>query len=95
MTSINRFLDVKINYKYLTTLREINTILGQQQIQNILERLNVENTERKKKRYNSQKMKNVNKCIQWCIKNSYHIINSRKCVYAKKYVRFKLKIKIC
>ena len=69
-TSINRFLNIKINYKYLTTIREINTILGQQQIQNISKTIKlVENTERKKEKYISQKMKNVNKCIVWCQKN--------------------------
>ena len=69
-TSINRFLNIKINYKYLTTIREINTILGQQQIQNISKTIKlVENTERKKEKYVSQKMKNVNKCIIWCQKN--------------------------
>ena len=69
-TSINRFLNININYKYLTTIREINTILGQQQIQNISKTIKlVENTERKKEKYVSQKMKNVNKCIAWCQKN--------------------------
>ena len=69
-TSINRFLNFNINYKYISTVREINTILSQLQIQNINKTLKlVENTDRKKEKYTSQYNKNIQKCVQWCIKN--------------------------
>jgi 23S rRNA U2552 (ribose-2'-O)-methylase RlmE/FtsJ len=69
-TAINRFLNIDINYKYLSTLREINTILSQQQIQNISKTLKlVENTDRKKEKYTTQHNKNIQKCIQWCVKH--------------------------
>ncbi len=69
-TSINRFLNIDINFKYLTTIREINAILSQQQMKNINKTLKlVENTDRKKEKYTSHQSKNIQKCIQWCIKN--------------------------
>ena len=69
-TAINRFLNIDINFKYLSTVREINTILSQQQIQNISKTLKlVENTDRKKEKYTAQHNKNIQKCIQWCVKH--------------------------
>ena len=68
-TYINRFLNFDINFKYISTIREINTILSQQQINNISKTLKlVENTERKRDKYTTQQYKNIQKCIQWCIK---------------------------
>jgi 23S rRNA U2552 (ribose-2'-O)-methylase RlmE/FtsJ len=68
-TYINRFLNFDINYKYISTIREINTILSQQQIDNISKTLNlIENTERKRDKYITQQYKNIQKCTQWCIK---------------------------
>jgi 23S rRNA U2552 (ribose-2'-O)-methylase RlmE/FtsJ len=69
-TSINRFLNLNINFKYISTIREINTILSQQQMQNISRTLKlVENTDRKKEKYTTQFHKNIQKCINWCIKH--------------------------
>ena len=68
-TYINRFLDFDINFKYISTIREINTILSQQQINNISKTLKlIENTERKREKYSAQQSKNIQKCTQWCIK---------------------------
>jgi hypothetical protein len=68
-TYINRFLDFDINFKYISTIREINTILSQQQINNINKTLKlIENTERKREKYSTQQYKNIQKCTQWCIK---------------------------
>jgi len=68
-TYINRFLNLDINFKYISTIREINTILSQQQINNISKTLKlVENTERKRDKYTTQQYKNIQKCTQWCIK---------------------------
>tara|TARA_B110000908_G_scaffold172239_1_gene238523 strand:+ start:5229 stop:6431 length:1203 start_codon:yes stop_codon:yes gene_type:complete len=68
-TYINRFLDFDINFKYISTIREINTILSQQQINNINKTLKlIENTERKREKYTAQQYKNIQKCTQWCIK---------------------------
>ena len=68
-TYINRFLDFDINFKYISTIREINTILSQQQINNISKTLKlIENTERKREKYSTQQYKNIQKCTQWCIK---------------------------
>ena len=66
--SINRFLDINIPYLYINKLEDINAILGQQQLENILLTLNLlDNC--KSDKIELIKKTNIQKCIQWCIKN--------------------------
>ena len=67
---ISRLLDININYKFITSVEEINAIIGQNQIANILSTLRIiQNKERKGEKIQSIKSKNINKCISWCVKN--------------------------
>ena len=54
---------------YLDKLKEINSILGQQQIETIASTLNL--IEQLNTNYSSLlKEKNIQKCIHWCQKNN-------------------------
>jgi hypothetical protein len=67
---ISRLLDININYKFINTIEEINAIIGQQQIANIHSTLRIiQNKERKGEKIASIKNKNIQKCVNWCIKN--------------------------
>ncbi len=65
---INRFLNINISYLYINKIEDINAILGQQQLENILSTLNLlDNC--KNDKLEIIKKNNIQKCIQWCIKN--------------------------
>jgi len=67
---ISRLLDININYKFINTIEEINAIIGQQQIANIHSTMRIiQNKERKGEKIATIKNKNIQKCINWCIKN--------------------------
>ena len=67
---ISRLLNIKINYQFMITIEEINAIIGQQQIANILSTLRIiQNKERKGEKTQTLKNKNIQKCINWCVKN--------------------------
>jgi len=68
--SISTILDIPINQRFISSLGNINAILGQQQMENILTTLIfIENKERKGERLNQLTTKNIQKCITWCVKN--------------------------
>ena len=67
-TSINRFLNIKIPYIYTNKIEDTNAILGQQQLENILSTLHLLDNN-KPDRLEVIKKNNIQKCIQWCIKN--------------------------
>lgn len=71
--SINRFLNINIPYLYINKLEDINAILGQQQLENILSTLHLLDNNKPDK-LDLIKKNNIQKCIQWCIKNKlpYH-----------------------
>ena len=71
--SINSILNIKIPYIYINKLEDINAILGQQQLENILATLNLLDNSKPDK-LDVIKKNNIQKCIQWCIKNKlpYH-----------------------
>ena len=71
---IRRFLDIPIQYYYVSQIIEINAIFGQQQIITILSTFKLIE-ERDMELIQNNKSKNVKKCIQWCIK---HSINHHK-----------------
>ena len=74
-------LDVKINFRYLSHVKEINSIFGQQQMENILMTLRfIQNKERKGEKLEHLKNKNIQKCVSWCMKNNiphYKLNNSK------------------
>ena len=68
--SISTILNIPINHRFITAVEDINAILGQQQMDNILTTLRfIENKERKGEKLNQLTTKNIQKCINWCIKN--------------------------
>jgi len=68
--SLSTILNIPINHRFTSALEDINAILGQQQMDNILTTLRfIENKERKGEKLNQLTTKNIQKCINWCIKN--------------------------
>ena len=68
-TNIATILKTPINHKFKMKITEINAILGQQQINNILNTIRfIENKERKNEKLQNLSSKNVQKCVNWCIK---------------------------
>ncbi len=66
--NICRFLNFSIPYLFINKIEDVNAILGQQQLENILSTFHlVENN--KPEKLDSIKKNNIQKCIQWCIKN--------------------------
>jgi len=66
-TSIARFLNVPIAYIYTNKLEDINAIIGQQQLENILNTLHLLDNNKPDK-LDSIKKTNIQKCVQWCMK---------------------------
>jgi len=67
---IANLLDLPVPYRFITAIEEINATLGRQQIDNILITLRfIQNKERKGEKLQQIKNSNIQKCIQWCIKN--------------------------
>jgi 23S rRNA U2552 (ribose-2'-O)-methylase RlmE/FtsJ len=67
--TIARVLNINIPYLYINKLEDINAILGQQQLENILYTLHLLDNNKSDK-LELIKKNNIQKCIQWCIKNS-------------------------
>jgi 23S rRNA U2552 (ribose-2'-O)-methylase RlmE/FtsJ len=67
--TIVRVLNINIPYLYINKLEDINAILGQQQLENILYTLHLLDNNKSEK-LEIIKKNNIQKCIQWCIKNS-------------------------
>jgi 23S rRNA U2552 (ribose-2'-O)-methylase RlmE/FtsJ len=73
--TIQSLIDIPLPYKFKISIAEINSILGNQQIDNILTTLRfIENKERKGEKINTLRSANIQKCVTWCIKNKipYH-----------------------
>ena len=63
-------LNIQYPYKFKQSIEEINSIIGGQQIDNILTTIRfIENKERRGEKIQQIKDNNVQKCINWCIKN--------------------------
>ena len=61
---------VCVNFKFKQSVEEINSIIGSQQIDNILTTIRfIENKERRGEKIQKIKNNNIQKCINWCIKN--------------------------
>jgi len=67
---INSILDVPIQNYYINSINEINSIFGHQQIENILNTIKIiTHKDKKQEKIYNLKCQNVQKCINWCIKN--------------------------
>ncbi len=68
--TIQSIIDVPLPYKFKISIAEVNSILGNQQIDNILTTMRfIENKERKGEKINIIRTGNIQKCVTWCIKN--------------------------
>ena len=68
-TVISNFLNISIPYIFVNKIEEINCLLGQLQIENINNTIDLINSKSKDK-LESLKQKNITKCIEWCVKNN-------------------------
>jgi len=68
-STIVRVLSIPIPYIYINKLEDINAILGQQQLENILYTLHLLDNNKSDK-LEIIKKNNIQKCVQWCIKNN-------------------------
>lgn len=73
---IHRFFTIPISYYFLTKIEEYNAIFGQQQLENIHYTLSLIENVYKQEKINMLIKANVQKCIQWCLKNKieYNIL---------------------
>ncbi len=67
-----RFLNCEINSFYITKLEEFNSIFGQQQTENIYGTISLIETKNKVDKIDILIKQNVQKCINWCIKNNVY-----------------------
>ena len=69
--NIKNIIDIPIQYYYINQVTEYNAIFGQKQIENIIKTMTVIERNNLYGDYISQgKNSNIQKCIQWCIKNN-------------------------
>jgi 23S rRNA U2552 (ribose-2'-O)-methylase RlmE/FtsJ len=66
---ITRFLNIPITNIFITRLEEYNSILGQQQIENIHNTITLIETKYKNEKISNLLKINIQKSIQWCIKH--------------------------
>jgi 23S rRNA U2552 (ribose-2'-O)-methylase RlmE/FtsJ len=65
---IGRFLNIQISNNFINKLEEYNSILGQQQIENIHDTIVLIESKYKNEKINNLLKTNIRKCTQWCIK---------------------------
>jgi 23S rRNA U2552 (ribose-2'-O)-methylase RlmE/FtsJ len=71
LSSINRILDIDIPLYFLLSVEHLNSMFGEQQLENINLTLSlIENFKGKKEKIEQLKKTNLNKCIQWCENNN-------------------------
>tara|TARA_B110000008_G_C16957288_1_gene558716 strand:- start:1333 stop:2529 length:1197 start_codon:yes stop_codon:yes gene_type:complete len=68
---IKSIFNFPIQIYYQVHIREINCILGTQQIENILNTIKfIINRDKKKDKMDNLKLQHAQKCVRWCIKNN-------------------------
>ena len=65
---IDNILTFQLPYLFSLRLEEINAVLGQQQIESIVNTLNLIKHKNKNDKLEQLKLNNINKCINWCIR---------------------------
>lgn len=66
---IHRFLNLPLSYYFISKLEEYNSILGQQQIENIHYTTSLIEIKQKQEKIDGLVKTNIQKCLQWCKKN--------------------------
>jgi len=66
--NIESLFNINHNLNFLNKIKEINTVFGQIQIDNILLTLNIINIKNKNEKIEIFKKNNITKCIEWCKK---------------------------
>jgi len=67
---VHRFLNVPVSKYFVSKVEEYNAIFGQQQLENIHYTLSLIENNIKQDKINHLIKTNIQKCIQWCIKNN-------------------------
>ena len=68
---IHSILDIEYNLHFKNQIEELNIILANQQIENIQHTIRlIENNERKNEKLQQLQHNNIQKCIQWCLRNN-------------------------
>lgn len=74
---VHSILDVPIQNYYINSINEMNAILGHQQMENILNTIKIiTHKDKKQEKLANLKSQNIQKCINWCIKNNMPYIKS-------------------
>ena len=67
---IKSVINIPIQLYFINQIEEINAILGQQQVENIVNTIKLINlNEKKSEKIENMKNQNIQKCINWCIQN--------------------------
>lgn len=85
---IHRFLDVPLSYYFISKLEEYNSILGQQQIENIHFTTSLIEIKQKQEKIDGLVKTNIQKCLQWCKKNGLeaNVFSTNNMFYAEESV---------
>lgn len=68
---IHSILEIEYNLHFKNQMEELNIILANQQIENIQHTIRlIENNERKNEKMQQLQHNNIQKCIQWCLRNN-------------------------
>lgn len=68
---IHSILEIEYNLHFKNQMEELNIILANQQIENIQHTIRlIENNERKNEKLQQLQHNNIQKCIQWCLRNN-------------------------
>ena len=80
---IINILDLSIQYVYKNSIIEINSFLGNLQIENINTTIKLINNKDKSDKLYNLKNNNINKCIKWCTKNniSFNKIDNKQNIF--------------
>lgn len=70
---IHRFLNIPISFFFINKLEEYNAIFGQQQIENIHYTISLISSKHKQDKIDNLIKLNIQKCVQWCMKNNVEI----------------------
>lgn len=84
--NISSILTTPIQSYFLNQVKEYNSILGTQQIENILNTIKIiALQDRKKEKIDNIKHLNIQKCIRWCVKNNiaHNNIDDRNNLFCK------------
>jgi len=72
---LHNILNIKPSYLFINRLEDCNAILGQQQLETLSNTINMIDNKNKEK-METIKKNNIQKCINWCVKNKMPYIRS-------------------